>query len=180
MSKIGIGGNMEHLSHVSYLDVVAGSHKGAIREVEVPIGHSLSLPIPTLKFGIPAYAAFASPAVREPEQPVVQGPPDRWWLMDARNGALALFAYCNIYPFTQEHFTKVALPRPVGAVAELRQNLVDIQRQIEVLAPVFFCGEEGEAEARHHLHQALKLRIPAVLWPQYQAIATDFLAWLSV
>jgi len=170
---------MEQLALISYLSVVAGNRRGATREVDVPIGHAVSLALPTLRYGIPAYAAFASPAVREPEQPVVQGPPDRWWLLDARSGAVAMFALCSLHPFAKEQFTKVTLPQPVGTVAELRQQLNEIQSLMDKLAPNFLRGEQGEAEVRHQLHRALRARIPQVLWPQYEALAPDFMAWLA-
>ncbi len=170
---------MERQTLISYLGAVTGCHKGATHEVNVPIGHAVSLPLPTLRFGIPAYAAFASPSVREPEQRVVQGPPDRWWLLDARTGAVAIFALCALHPFAQVHFTKTALPRPIGTVAGLRQQLKDIQGQIDTLAPIFLRGEHGDKEARHQLHRALVARIPEVLWPQYEALAPDFLSWLA-
>jgi hypothetical protein len=166
------------LSLLSYLDAVARSRTGATRQVEVPIGHAVSLPMPTRCFGIPAYAAFASPAVREPEKPVLQGPPDRWWLLDAHTGAVALFALWSIYRFAETPFATVTLPHPVGTVAELRQELTDIQTQMDALAPRFLRSENGEPDARHLLYQALKGRIPQVLWSQYEALAPDFLGWL--
>lgn len=166
-------------SLLAYSDVVAGSRKVTSRQGEVPIGHAVSLPMPTRRFGFPAYAAFASPAVREPEQAVVQGPPDRWWLLDARTGGVALFALCSVFRFVESAFGKVVLPHPLGTVAELRQQLNEIQNQMDKLAPCFLRGEDGEPEARHRLHQALKNRIPDVLWLQYESLAPDFLAWLS-
>lgn len=170
---------MEIPTLISYLGALRGSRNGATREVDVPIGHAVSLPLPTLRFGMPAYATFASPAVREPEKLVVQGPPDRWWLLDARSGTVAIFALCVVHPFAKVQFTKVTLPRPAATVAELRQELKEIQAQLDTLAPLFLRGEQGEAEARHKLHRALMARIPQVLWPQYEALAPDFLAWLA-
>lgn len=170
----------QHLagSFLPYIDAVSGSRKGATRQVEIPIGHAVSLPLPTRRFGIPAYAAFASPAIREPEKPLHQAPPDRWWLLDARSGVVALFAMCGIHHFANESFVPVVLPQPVGTIAELRQQLNDIQSDLGMLAPQFFSGKDGQPEVRERLHAALKARIPDALWGQYEALVPDFLAWL--
>jgi hypothetical protein len=57
--------------------------------------------------------------------------------------------------------------------------LNEIQEQMDTLAPIFLRGEPGEADVRHRLHCALVARIPQVLWPQYESLAPDFLAWLA-
>src|SRR5215472_6633662 len=76
----------------------------------VPVEYAVSLPLPTRRWTRPAYAAFASPARYQPDQPVLQAPPDRWWIADARSGNLVLLAYWDILPFATITWKSITLP----------------------------------------------------------------------
>ena len=63
----------------------AGAHW---RDSEVMAEHEISLALPSLRWGLPAYAFFASPRAAEGEG-VVQYPPACWWVLTASGGMLA-------------------------------------------------------------------------------------------
>lgn len=165
--------------YLIYSDVASSAGSANRMHVDVPIGYAVSLLLPTRRFGFPAYAAFASPSLRDPGKPVTQGPPDRWWLLDARRGSLALFAMCRIYHFADTHFETVVLPSPTGTLANLREELADIRTQMDGIVLTFFQGEAGDQATQRKLLAALKSRIPELIWPQYEAIAPDFFLWLK-
>src|SRR5437764_15393128 len=87
---------------LSYSDIRQKQRNSSLRQAEIPVEHAVSLPIPTLRFGSPVYAGFASPALRQPEQPMRQGAPDRWWAVDARSGHLALYALATVVPIAPD------------------------------------------------------------------------------
>src|SRR5215470_12331995 len=72
-----------------------------LRQSEVPVEHAVSLPLPTKRWGEPAYAFFASPAFRIPGKPVEQGPPDRWWAVKAHGGAIMIYALWSVVRYTE-------------------------------------------------------------------------------
>jgi hypothetical protein len=165
---------------LTYSDVLSGKRINIRQQVDLPIGHSVSLMLPTLRFGVAGYAAFASPTVRGKENAVRQSPPDRWWLLDARRGTVAVFSLCSIHHFTDARFETVVLSRDMGTVSELRQQLEELRQQMDVLAPLFFQRQEpADPEARPRLFSLLKSRIPEPLFTQHEAIAPDFFAWIN-
>jgi len=141
-----------------------------LRQTEIPVEHAVSLPLPTTRWLGPGYAFFASPALRQPGQPVEQGAPDRWWVVDAYGGRLIAYTLWKALPYADGvQWTTVQLPPPAVSLDELRQALVNIERLMEALVPTFFAGEVGEAGARKALAEALKVHLPAPLLPQYRA-----------
>ncbi|MCZ0984483.1 hypothetical protein O1M54_00170 [Streptomyces diastatochromogenes] len=69
-------------------------------EAEVPLEHYVSTPLPTLRWGTPAYAVFAAPAVRAPRQPLLIDAPDRWWAVGITRPRLLMYALVSAAPFS--------------------------------------------------------------------------------
>jgi hypothetical protein len=72
-------------------DRIRSSAGHPAQRLQLPVEHFRSLPLPTLRWGAPAYASFAAPAVRTPGLPLRLGTPDRWWLVDADRVELAAY-----------------------------------------------------------------------------------------
>lgn len=165
---------------LTYSEIRLRQRNSPLRQSEIPVEHAVSLPMPTLRFGTPMYASFASPAQRQPQQPMRQGAPDRWWAVDARSGHLLLYAGVAVVPIAPDaHWETVTLPAVASSVEELRQGLAQIEEKMNGLAPVFFAGETGEKADRDALTAALLKVLPDPIVPQYRAVAPDFFAWLE-
>jgi hypothetical protein len=151
-----------------------------IRLAEVPVESALSLPMPTLRWGVPAYAQFAAPAVRLPEKPSEQGPPDRWWAVDARSGHLLVYARTQAIPFAPDRaFETVTLPPTGHSLDAMREILAELDTSMEAVAPEFFAGRPGAADLRSRAAERLRSAIPAPVFPRYRALAPDFVSWLE-
>lgn len=147
---------------------------------EIPVEHAVSLGLPTRRFADPGYAFFASPTVRQPCQPLEQGPPARWWVLHARRGNLLIYAQCHVYHFAPNGaFTPVVLPAITRSNAEQAAALEMIALLITGVVPAFFAGEPGEADVRAALLETLVADLPAPLLPQYRALVPDFFNWLE-
>lgn len=165
---------------ISYGEIRKRQRTHVLRQTEVPVDHAVSLPFPTLRWSRPAYASFAGPAIRRPGQPAEQDAPDRWWAVDAATGRLVVYALWSAVPFASASWGRTSLPAPSGSIAALQSLVQTIDLLMESLAPAFFGGQPGDAQARQALSSALAAFIPEPLWPQIQALAPDFLAWLQV
>lgn len=171
---------MTEPTFLPYSEVRKRQRTHVLRQTEVPIDHAVSLPLPTLRWGRPAYACFAGPALRRPGAPAEQAPPDRWWAVDAANGHLVAYALWSAVPFADGvQWSRVVLPAPVGGIAALQSLVETIELLIESLAPAFFDRQPGDAQARQALAEALRVFVPEPLRPQVQALTPDFFAWLQ-
>ncbi|HLJ57630.1 MAG TPA: hypothetical protein VKT77_21525 [Chthonomonadaceae bacterium] len=165
---------------LSYTEVRQRQRNSPLRQAEIPVEYAVSLPLPTRRFGAAVYASFASPAQRQPHQPMRQGGPDRWWAVDARTGHLALYAQTTVVPIAgSTQWDTVTLPAVESTVDELRQGIARIEEKMNALAPAFFGGEAGDKAGRNELLAALEKILPAPILPQYRAIAPDLFAWLE-
>jgi hypothetical protein len=168
-------------SLMSYKEIRTDQFSSMLRLSEIPIGYEVSLPLPTKRWNRAAYACFASPATHQPHQSMRQGAPDRWWLIDASNGRLLLYALWNILPYAQDvQWSMITLPPVALSLEELEEKLDSLETLIETLAPPFFIGEEAPPMQRHTLLQTLKEVLPEPLHGQYYALTPDFFAWLEV
>jgi len=151
-----------------------------LQRSDVPVQYAISLPLPTLRCLVPGFASFASPALRRPDQLLEQGVPDRWWVVDAKNGQLLLYALTRQLPFGDETSWKaVTEPAPAGTVADLQKAREQIEQQLDELAPAFFDHQPVPEDKRHSFLRALRAYIGPELIPQYEALAPDFFAWLQ-
>lgn len=165
---------------LTFEEIRIRQRSSAVRVAEVPVEHAVSFPLPTLRFGAAAYAAFAAPALRPTDGPAEQGVPDRWWAVDAVAGRLVVYALWQAIPFAEGvAWSPVTLPSLNRSVAEVRKLIADLEGRVAGLAPRFFASEPGDAEARRGLLRALAEFLPAPLQPQYRALVPDFFAWLE-
>jgi hypothetical protein len=168
-------------SPISYKEMRERQFSHMLRRSEIPIEYEVSLPLPTKRWRRAAYASFASPAIRQPDQLMRQEAPDRWWIMDAYSGRLLLYALWNVLPYAEGvQWSTVTLPPVPQSLAELQEKLDSLETLMETLAPSFFMGEEGVRVQRHTLLQGLKAYLTEPLYPQYYALTPDFFAWLEV
>lgn len=152
----------------------------SLRRSEIPMEHSISLPLPTLRAGQPGYAFFASPALRVPGEPLRQGTPDRWWISDARNGQTLLFAHYQVHPFsTSTTFVTETLPPPSLEIRELQKGLKEVMALITACSHSFFASQTGDPELRRATHDLLSKILPAPLQTRYRTLVPDFFAWLE-
>jgi hypothetical protein len=167
-------------TYLSYKEVMKRHHTATLRQAEIPIEHAVSLPMPTKRWLGPAYTFFASPALRRPGQPMEQGVPDRWWVIDAHGGHLIIYTLWRVMAYAQGvSWTTVTLPRVTQSIAEQQAKVETVELLMETLVPAFFANEQGEASTRKALLEVLQTYIPAPLLPQYRALTPDFFAWLE-
>ncbi len=174
---------MEHteLTYMSYKDMRKRQRTSMLRQAEIPIEHAVSLPMPTKRWLGPAYACFARPALRRPGQPMQQGTPDRWWVIDAHGGRLVIYTLWKALAYAPEaSWTTVTLPPATQSIVDQQATLEAIELLMEALVPAFFADEQGDASTRKAMREALETYIPAPLFPQYRALTPDFFAWLDM
>jgi len=152
-----------------------------IRAAEVPVEHAISLPIPTRRWGVPGFAHFAAPALRDPEGPTRQSPPDRWWVIDARRSRLIVYALVSAVPFAPGvTFEACELHSAQHTLDELRQAHADLEQALDAVLVDFFLGQPGTAVARRLAAERLAKVVAEPLLPIYRALAPDFYAWLDL
>ncbi len=175
--------NLTATRHLDYATLRKHQGSSAFRMAEIPIEHSISLGLPTLRWGRPAYAFFAGPALKRPNQPVRQGAPDRWWAVDPRSEHLLAYALVAVLPFAVDgagaDMGTVTLPPPDATIEQMRERLATIESMMDALASQFFNGESASGSARSALAELLTAHIPAPLLPPYRALTPDFWAWLE-
>ena len=166
---------------ISFSEVRTILKTHCLRQAEIPMGHYISLPLPTFHAGRPGYASFASPSRHRRGDPALIGPPDRHWLLDARDGRLLLYALTSIEPLlTTEESTSVHLPEVSGSVGELREQLASLEAQLESLTAPFFAQQTVSDRDRARLAKALRGLLPPPLLGWHNAIAPDFFRWVQV
>jgi hypothetical protein len=172
---------MVPINWLSYSEICRRERAHSLHTTEIPVEHETSWPLPTQRWGMPAYACFAAPALRRPRQPDEIGAPDRWWLLDARHGRLMLYALWRAMPYaTGVHWEKVTLPLETRSVGELRELSTRFEQGMNAVIPSFFAGQTGEPQMCAALGEALRAYLPPPLWPCYQALTPDFFAWLHL
>jgi hypothetical protein len=165
---------------MNYSELRERQKSNVLTRSEVPIEHAVSLPLPTLKWGEPAYAFFAAPALRSPDAPMQQSAPDRWWVLAAHGGRLMIYALSKAIPFpSSEIFEAVTLPKLSMTRDELRQSLKTMEDLLDALVPQFFAQEAGDEVMRQNLAAMMSELLPKPLQPQYRALVADFFAWLE-
>lgn len=146
---------------------------------EVPIEYSQSLPVPTRRFGGPAFAGFAGPALRRPGAPLRLSTPDRWWVVSATDQTVLLYARTAAVPFPA--------PLPSGEVevvsnrslAAAREDLAVLDELFDAAVPAFFAGGDVDPASRTALREQLAVVAGAGTVAWYEAVAPDFFAWLQ-
>lgn len=166
-------------SLMSYRDICRAESVDLLLRSEVPVEYEKSLPLPTLRWGMPAYASYASSAARVPGQPLRLGSPNRWWLVDARTGHLLQYALCQVTAFSNQSWGEEAIPASLETMTERQQKIDSILLQMDKQSPRFLSGSPGDPGERGRLAGALKEYLPKPIIAQYRSLAPDFFAWLE-
>jgi hypothetical protein len=157
----------------SYAEIRAGQGKFALRRFEVPVGHAISLPLPTLRWNEPAFAFSASPARHLPGKPPLQFAPDRHWAIAAHGGALIVYALARAVPLGP-----AAMPGPVevapvaASVAETEKRLSEWDVLMTKATVEFFEGRQPSE--RDAVKDAFRGLVAEPLWPFYRELTPDF------
>jgi hypothetical protein len=151
----------------------------AVREHEVPTEHEVSLPLPSLRWGGPAYASFAGPASRTPGAPLRVGTPDRWWATRASDLALLVYALTGVVPFADELPAGPVLAATNRSMREVRADQELFTGLMAGAVPRFFAGEPAGAVLGADLTAAVGVVLPAGLLPWYRRLTPDFFDWLD-
>jgi hypothetical protein len=151
-----------------------------VRRTEVPVEHSISLPLPSLRWGQPVFAGFAGPAWRVPGQPLELSTPDRWWALGPDGIELVVYARTSVVPFGDVPTGGRIQVSPLGrSLAEAQQDLLMLDELMNNAVPVFLSGTPGTEPMRADLAAAFAVVVPAETTPWYRALVPDFFAWLD-
>jgi hypothetical protein len=167
-------------SAVGYAQLTAAIVAHPAVRAELPVEFASSFPVPTLRLGRPAWAAFAGPASRRRGQPLRLWAPDRWWALDQWGHSLVLYALVSAQPFGAEvEPGPVEVSPPAPDVASYDEDQRVLAELMDSVAPTFFNQGELAKPARSALleHLSVQLVGPAVVW--YRPLAPDFFAWLE-
>ena len=161
------------------------SFAAALRLHELPVPSWISLPLPTRRWGAAGWAWFRAPQAMRPGKGQV-GTPDRWWAMDARNGALLAYAREAVVPALQQAAEPTAgEPKPAdsggqaASLDEQKSGLARLAAAIERVAEAFFEERWAPVSNRQEVVQALAFVTPPDMMRFYRALTPDFFAWLE-
>ena len=165
---------------LTFSEVLARWRAHPLRQSEIPIEHEVSLPIPTKRWGEPAYVFFAAPGVREKGRRSQTGAPDRWWAIAAHGGRVLAYALLDVVPLVDvPRSEREAAAGSPATVAEHRQRLSTIEALMDTLALAFFEGRQPDEALKGTLATTLAAHVGAERLDGYRAFAPDFMAWLG-
>lgn len=167
-------------SLLGYADVQKWLQQHPLRQTEIPTEHAVSLPMPTRRWGEPAYSFFACPAERRPGQPPRHDAPDRWWVFSAKGGQVLIYTLSRFFSFAGgQRWDTITVSPASESVVVLQQMVQDIRQMMDAVIPAFFADTEGDAEIRAALHGVLVRFLSPPLLAQYRALAPDYFQWLE-
>lgn len=167
------------MSIINYLEFRKKQATHFLRRYEIPIEYSVSLPIPTRRFYISAYASFANLTTTILGKQVEIQPPDRWWAFDATTGQILVYARETVLPFSKENFNAVLLPSIQRSLEEQEDLLVRVEQGINDVCEAFFENKNTNDEKRKILQENLTHYLPENILPRYKALCPDFFEWLN-
>ena len=165
---------------LSYADArrLFGTHP--IRISEIPVEHAISLPVPTLRCGVPGYAGFAGPARRSPRAPLELRRPDRWFTFSAQRGSLVLYSLVTAVPFTENLSPEqVTLPPVTRSLAAVEEDLRMLDTLMDRAAGEFFAARPGDKDLATDLLAVLTAHVSPLVMDWYKALGWDFFSWLE-
>jgi hypothetical protein len=171
-----------HVEHPlpGYGEVRRRSARLRLRAEEVPTGHEVSLPLPTLRWGRPGYASYAGPAVRAPGAPLRLGTPDRWWLVRADDLRLVTYSLVTAVEFSPDLPDGPVVLPPSGRSREEGRLDDELFNELMTAAvPMFFAGDRPTGTLRADLAAVLGAVVPAEVRPWTDRLAPDFFGWLT-
>ena len=150
-----------------------------IRQTEIPIEHSITLPLPTNRWKVPAYAFFASPVIRTPSVEPEQAPPDMWWITDAYTGRLLLYSKWSIMPFIDNvEWQSQKLPTVTKDVSIMQKQIEELIILMNTTISGFFGHKDVRDSTRSATLELLLDYIPEPITEQYNSLVPDFFEWL--
>ncbi|WP_182906768.1 hypothetical protein [Microbispora sp. H13382] len=165
---------------IPYATIQEEFSQHALRSAEVPVEHYVSAPLPTLRWGTPAYAVFICPAARVRGMPPRLDAPDRWWAISAESRRSLVYALTKAVPYTPEPLTGPVVLSPTGrSLAALKEDARVLGELLDEAVPGFFRGEAVAAELREDLAAQLRAVLPGEVWPWHRALTPDLFAWLE-
>ncbi len=172
-------------SWLSYAAVRQLTHTHSTRQGEVPTEYFVSLPLPTLRFGLPAYACFASASSRRvppvgsiESLEITQQRPDRWWLFSARSEQLLQYAQCQLIDFTDRTLPEHITFTDARQLSDVRLAMKTFDHLMEKVVVSFFRQSPVDYSVHHDLQTVLNQLITPVLLPVYESLAPDFFTYL--
>lgn len=152
-----------------------------VRHHEVPTEHAVSLPVPTLRWSVPAFAGFAAPAVRRPGEPLRMNDPDRWWALTVDGRGLVAYGLTAAVPFStaDDLPARAEVDRGGRSLAAHQEDVRRLDELMDAAVVPFLTGAPLGTTARVDLHEALVAVITPSVLPWYRALAPDFFGWLE-
>lgn len=166
---------------LNYTQIRERMRRHPLRQSEIPVEHAVSLPLPTRRSGTPGYVFFSSPAVRKPGVPMVQGAPDRWWVLSALGAHVDVYALVSVVPFADREtdWEPVEIPPPHATIQEMQASLIEFEALMDLTVQEFFSGKAADPEDAATVWKALDAQIAKPLMEQYRSLAGDFFEWLG-
>jgi hypothetical protein len=165
---------------LTYAEARKALDRHPLRSRDVPMEYQVALPVPSLRWGPPAYAVFAGAAGRRPGMPRHLAVPDRWWAIDARSGRLLVFADTALIPFADADLGESVTVAPTGRSARaVLAEIAALAELMELAVPAFFDGVAPDPTLATDLRHRWQAVLPADTARWYRALAPDFFAWLD-
>jgi hypothetical protein len=163
-----------------YEQIRKNFRENSVRHTEVPVEHSISLPLPTLRWSVPSFTGFAGPAVRAPGRPLRLAPPDRWWALDRSGRRLIGYALTSVVPFAEASITgDVSVDQADRTIAELQEDLRLLDELMDQAIGPFFASASAATTVGSDLREALISAATTAVVPWYRQLAPDFFAWVE-
>jgi hypothetical protein len=165
---------------LSYADARRQFGTHPIRISEIPVEHAISLPVPTLRCGVPGYAGFAGAARRVPRAPLQLRRPDRWFVLGAQRGSLVLYALVTAVAFTEELSPEqVTLPPVTRSLAAVEEDLRMLDTLMDRAAGEFFAARPADKDLATDLLAVLTAYVSPLVMHWYKGLGGDFFRWLE-
>ncbi len=163
-----------------YEDISELNDPALFNLLNIPLGHAVSIPLPTLRWGRPGFAYFASPTFRVPGAPKDQAAPDRWWVIDAEKRSIEIYAKWEALPFVQGvNFETVHITPGQYTKSDIQEKRKLVYQLMDEAVQDFFLNQPGDRRICHQLLEGLTIITPAPLLVQYRDLAPDFFLWLE-
>lgn len=164
---------------IKYSEFRKRQHSHFLHQYEIPTNYYISLPMPTRRFGVPAYVFFACPTSIRPGQPVNVDKPEMWGAIDAQKGKILLYAQTKVLPFSKQQFEKCIFPKISQSVEDQEALLHSLENVLTEAANLFFHNKAIDANLQVSLKEILGSYLPQIIFPFYQAVSPDFFEWLA-
>lgn len=166
--------------YLGYSEIHSRTIRHPLIASELPTGYVTSLGLPTKRWHVAAYAYFSSPATTPREGVYTQSPPAMWWIIDAKNADLLVYARVTAMPFARdedlgEPVSIVSAGETLQAFNSRRERIWEL---IEMTATSFFDDRPADTDLKHELAALLRRHIPGAVVRYYELLSSDFFRWL--